>query len=258
MALAIGALPDQLIKTDWVDTARTNNRAGGETQFQTKDFATFFIRGAKVPRPDPGENAAIQGEIDRGKRGLGHRCEDRLIQAVRKAIELLASEKAVRSLSQVYPTMGSPRGRAERQRIWRRYPRIALAVLLAKARSDEDIERLAEVAAVLAEVGATLRDLFFSEIQRLAPTGTDSFAEAALQAIRWLDGPFTTNDQARLTVILTPLSQATDADVRQSVAETAAQLPQAEALDLLNSLQENETDEDVIEAIEETRAALEG
>lgn len=49
MALAIGALPDQLIKTDWVDTARTNNRAGGETQFQTKDFATFFIRGAKVP-----------------------------------------------------------------------------------------------------------------------------------------------------------------------------------------------------------------
>lgn len=89
----------------------------------------------------------------------------------------------VQMLNQEYKHLGSINGRQERAALWRQHERQAAAVLVARARFDEDLERLAEAAEILADLGQPGLEEAINGL--LDDQHSDAYIETLLRALRW-------------------------------------------------------------------------
>lgn len=167
---------------------------------------------------------------------------------------LLFSSKTYSRLLQLYRQMGSVNGRELRQKELLGLP-FSMEMLLTKSHTDEDIERLDEVSSVLVPlVQANTSEFFITLSCHLSIINTTSaFIEAMLRVIRWVTESLSADNRKQLFEFLVRLAQHDDADVRQSVVDTAICFSSKESNQLLDSIEKHEADEDVLEAIKESR-----
>jgi hypothetical protein len=185
-----------------------------------------------------------------GGGNLAGSAPDEIAAFGRQAVQDHDAPKILLELAALYPSMGSPSGRLERFATFSRYPDIAIPLLISKARSDHDVERLAEVAELLSSVKSALRSVFdyFAEY---GENWNPCFIECVLRAIRWSSFTRSASANQQLVTMISRWMTATDPDVRQAVAETLAVLPADHALSMLGSMQSSESDSDVLDAIDE-------
>jgi len=168
-----------------------------------------------------------------------------------KTVQDLDAPKILLDLAALYPSMGSPVGRRERFTSLSAYPDIAIPLLISKAKSDHDVERLAEVAELFSSMASALSSLY-EHFTQYGESWSPCFIESVLRAIRWSSHTRTESGNQQLVTMISRWMSSTDPDVRQAVAETLAAMPADRARSMLGTMQSTESDRDVLDAIDES------
>lgn len=200
---------------------------------------------------DPSKESNTQAPIVLGVGKLAESAPEQIAAFIKQAVQDLDAPKILLDLAALYPSMGSSAGRRERFASFSRYPDIAIPLLISKARSDHDVERLAEVSELLTSVKSALRRVY-DHFTQYGENWSPCFIESVLRAIRWSSHARSESANQQLVTMLSRWMTSTDPDVRQAVAETLAVLPADRALRMLGSMKSSESNSDVLDAIEDT------
>jgi hypothetical protein len=172
------------------------------------------------------------------------------LDRVRATVEDQQTRKSVNFVLDVYSSLGQHAGRAERQSAFRAAGPRAIRLLIQKAKSETDIERLAEIASLIASVGEfSTADIL--PVLSAPATLRGEFIETILRAIRWRRNGLPENEASELASVLRTLREIPDKDVRESTYETAEVLPHRMALRFLEESRQHETDGQLLAVIDE-------
>jgi hypothetical protein len=153
-----------------------------------------------------------------------------------------------------YLHLGSRIDREKRINFWTRFSRLAPTVLIAFARQDTDIERLADVSEILARIGGTAIGEILNELEQPNPRSA-LLTDTLLRSLRWSPAG-TTVDRERTVAVLRRLWLSDEPDVRESAYELAGSLRGGRAL--LAEARIRESSVDLRERIDEILASLGG
>lgn len=267
MAIAAAAVPSAHVLRvgrgqETVTTGNATDRAPTTSSETVNAFGEFYVRGLKAlianavaeyPVEAPTGAFFRAASVLKKQTGMSREFRALAMELVQASTNLLTSEKAVSALTKAYEGLGSYRDRESRRLVWKRNADIAASMLLERAKLDYDVDRLTEVAGLLAEI-ADADEL----VSQLTGPGlrTNEFVEALLRAVRWSERPMSAQVQTRLAAALSELSQSADPDVRASAYSTVSVLPRELALPLLQDAKGREQDDVALAAIEETEASF--
>lgn len=128
---------------------------------------------------------------------------------------------------QLYANLGSTRDRVKYQELWivadSAQQTVRSQILLQCARQDQDVERLIDVASVLARLGPPAMRLVVEELEKASPTTSSFFVETLLQAVRHSSTRL--DKKLRIELIVKFSDSLYDADVRESAYSLVHGLP---------------------------------
>ena len=164
-----------------------------------------------------------------------------------------SSAEVSRRLHQEYQTLGRLSGRDTRLREWARTPAQAAATLVQESIAEGDVERLAEVSAILSALGSDGRKWILFGLS--FENARSEFYEALFRALRWIGG-LTEEQRARAEGLILRHMQSPEPDIRMSAAEATCVLSAGAAKAILANALKEEQDPDVRNTLQERLAEL--
>jgi hypothetical protein len=177
---------------------------------------------------------------------------EKTVRALTKSLPL---GRTTYELIREYSNLGRIEGREDRKEFWRRYLDDGAQVLLARAKYDADVERLAEVSALLAEI-AEPRLMLDALSEEPPAQPRPEYFESLLRAIRWATSPLEARDERDLLAVLRRLAGSKSADMREAAYMAAIRLPNEVALRFLEGSLAHEVDQEARRVIDETMEEL--